>query len=225
MKFDLLDNSLSDAIQLGTRHKCFGPLLAMFGYEAAGSAVASEVGAGALAESWGAATVAEGVGTQAAVESAQAAAAAQTAATSGITAGEALTYAYMGATLLKGISGYQSGAANAAYLNESGRQARMVGAANKNLADARGRAQLGEIRAQVGAQGSTFSGSPMLVYLDSVRNAAIESATEYYKGSIGEAGYKEQARWAKRGGEADLWSGIIGASAPAMKSLGSRLLA
>jgi len=138
--------------------------------------------------------------------------------------GQALQYAYAGATLLQGLSGYSSGNTNAAYLKEAGRQAKMVGAANKNLADARGRAQLGEMRAQVGAQGTTFSGSPMLVYLDSVKNAAIESQMEYYKGEIGAAGYKEQARWAKRGGEADLWSGIIGASAPAMKSLGSRLL-
>jgi len=223
MKFDLLDNSLSDAIQLGTRHKCFEWFTAMFGAQAAGSTAASSAATSAATMAAENAALAQAGSTAVSVQAAgQSAIAAQTA---GITAGQALQYAYQGATLLKGISGYQSGAANAAYLNEAGRNARMVGAANKNLADARGRAQLGEMRAQVGAQGSTFSGSPMLVYLDSVRNAAIESATEYYKGEIGEAGYKEQARWAKRGGEADLWSGIIGASAPAMKSLGSRLLA
>jgi len=223
MNFDLLDNSMSDAIQLGTRHQCHEWLAAMFA-QGGGAAAASEVGAGALAESWGAATVAEGVGTQAAVESAQAAAAAQTGA-SGLTAGQTLQYLQQGATLLQGVSGYASGNTNAAYNKEAARQSRMVGAANKNIKDAVGRAQLGEIRAQAGAQGTTFSGSPMLVYLDSVRNSAIASQMEYYQGEIGAASYKEQERLARRRGEADLWSGIIGAAAPSLKSGGARLLA
>jgi len=202
-------------------------ILEFFGYEAGASAAASSAASSAAtsaatmaAEN---AALAQAGSTAGSVTAAgQSAAAAQTA---GITAGQALQYAYQGATLLQGVSGYASGNTNAAYLKEAGRQAKMVGAANKNLSDARGRAQLGEIRAQVGAQGTTFSGSPMLVYLDSVKNAAIESQMEYYKGEIGATGYKEQARVARRGGESDLWSGIIGASAPAMKSLGSRLLA
>ena len=199
-------------------------ILELFGYGATSSTAASSVATSAATMAAENAALAQAGSTAASVSAAgQSAIASQTAA-AGITAGQALQYAYQGATLLQGLSGYSSGNTNAAYLKEAGKQARMVGAANKNLSDARGRAQLGEIRAQVGAQGSTMSGSPMLVYLDSVRNAAIESQMEYYKGEIGDTGYKEQARVARRGGEADLWSGIIGASAPALKSLGSRLL-
>lgn len=204
-----------------------GPLVGyfaeFFAAEGAASSAAAYQGAGALAESWGAATVAEGVGTQAGVQAAQGAAASQAAA--GLTTGEMLQYMQQGASLLQGVSGYASGNANAAYNKDAAKRGLQVGAANKNIKDAVGRAQLGEIRAQMGAQGTTASGSPMLVYLDSVRNAAIASQTEYWQGEIGAASYKEQERLARRRGEADLWSGIIGAAAPSLKSGGARLLA
>jgi len=218
MKFDLLDHSLSDRFALGQMGQCYEWLMAMFGQAGAGSAYATSASTMA-AES---AALAQSGATAASVTSAGQAAMAGQAFSAAVPS--MLQYTSQGATLLQGVSGYASGNQNAAYLKGAAQQAKMVGAANKNLSDARGRAVLGELRAGIGAQGSTMSGSPMLVYLDSVRNAAIESANEYYQGEIGAAGYKEQARWAKRGGEADLWSGIVGAAAPQLKSLGSRLL-
>ena len=140
------------------------------------------------------------------------------------TAGSILGYLGQGATLLQGLAGFQSGQANASYLDQASKQALRVGAANKDIMDARGRAQLGELRAQIGAQGTTMSGSPMLVYLDSVRNAAIDSASEYYKGAVESSNYKTQAKLARAGAQDTLFSGILGAAAPSIASIGSRLL-
>lgn len=196
-------------------------ILEFFGYEGAASSAASSAATSSATMAAENAALAQTGSTAASVTSAgQAATAAQT----GMTTAQALQYAYQGATLLQGISGYTSGMQNAEYQKAAGKNALRVGAANKNLMDARGRAQLGELRAQMGAQGTTITGSPMLVYLDSVKNAALESANEYYKGKIQSTSYNQQAKVSRKGGEADLWSGLIGGLGPTAISLGSRLL-
>jgi hypothetical protein len=171
------------------------------------------------------AALAQAGSTAASVQAAgQGAIAAQTA---GATAGQVLQYVGQGATLLQGVSSYQSGVANASLLNEGARSSRAIGAANKDIRDARYRAALGELRAQSGAQGTTIgslSDSPMLVYLDSVRNAAIESQTDYWQGATRATTLKTQASFARKGGQNDLWAGIIGAAGPSIANLGSRLL-
>jgi hypothetical protein len=197
-----------------------GWLAALFAEEGAGSAVSSAATSTATTAAENAALAQAGSTAASVTAAGQAATAAQT----GITTAQALQYVQQGATLLQGISGYTSGRQNAEYDKAAGKNALRVGAANKNLMDARGRAQLGELRAQMGAEGTTITGSPMLVYLDSVHNAAIESANEYYKGKIQSTAYKQQAKISRKGGQADLWSGIIGGVGPSAISLGSRLL-
>jgi hypothetical protein len=133
------------------------------------------------------------------------------AASAGIPWGAILQGAAAGSSLLGGLAGFQSGQANAAYLDAASKQALEAGAANKSIAESKARAQLGELHAQMGAQGTTASGSPMLVYLDSVKNAALESANEYYQGKLRSVGLKSQARISRLGGQADLFKGFIGA--------------
>ena len=137
----------------------------------------------------------------------------------GIGLGTILSGVGAGASLLQGLAGYRSGQANAANLEAANLQSLQAGAANKDIADARNRARLGEMNAQMGAQGTTSSGSPLLVYLDSVQQGAIESANEYYQGRVKSVGYKGQAKIERMGGGADLWKGIVGGAG----SLGTAL--
>lgn len=140
-------------------------------------------------------------------------------ASSGIGLGTIFSGISAGAQLLQGLAGYRSGQANAGYLEAAAQQSLEAGAANKDIVDRRIRAQLGEQRAQAGAQGTTMSGSPLLVYLDSVQQGAIESANEYYQGKVKQVGYKSQAKIAKMGGEANLWQGIVGGAGTLGQSL------
>lgn len=133
------------------------------------------------------------------------------AAQSGMSWGTILQGISAGSSLLQGVSGMQAGEANAAYLSDASKQALRAGAANKSIAEQRHRAQLGEFKAQMGAQGTTMSGSPMLVYLDSVKNAAIDAVNEYYTGAVQAGSHRAQSKISKMGGYADLFKGVVGA--------------
>jgi len=131
-----------------------------------------------------------------------------------------------GSQLLQGVAGYQSSMKNAGYLNQAANQALAAGAANKDIVDRKNRALLGELKAGVGAQGSTMEGSPLLVYLNSVTNASIEGQNEYYQGSLKAQGLRQQAQISKKDASSSLWEGIVkGAGTLAAGSLGSRLTA
>jgi hypothetical protein len=197
-------------------------LMSLFSEEGAASTASSAATSAATSAAENAALAQAGSSAASVTAAGQSAIAAQGAAAS---SGSLLQYINQGATLLQGIAGFQSGNANANNLSAAAKQARYVGAANKNIMDARGRAQLGELKAQMGAQGTTFSGSPMLVYLDSVRNAAIESQNAYYQGATQAANYKAQSKLTRAGAQDSLFSGILAAAAPSVGgSLGSRLL-
>jgi hypothetical protein len=146
------------------------------------------------------------------------------AAAGGIPWGTLLTGVSAGSQLLKGMAGYQSGRQNASYLNQAADQALAAGAANKDIVDRKNRAALGELKAGVGAQGTTMEGSPLLVYLSSVTNAAIEGQNEYYQGSLKSQGLRQQAKISKSDATSSLWEGIVkGAGTLAAGSLGSKL--
>jgi len=181
-------------------------LLGLFGAAGGGAAAA---GTGVTAAGLGSGAI--GTGLTATELSAAVVPGVSTLSATGVPWGAVLTGGLAGSSLLGGLSGFQSGQANAAFLSESAKQSLGAGAANKSIAEARSRAQLGELRAQMGAQGTTMSGSPMLVYLDSVKNAALESANEYYSGALRSAGLKSQARISRLGGQADLFKGFVGA--------------
>jgi hypothetical protein len=126
-----------------------------------------------------------------------------------MTAQQAILYGMAGSSLLQGVAGLQAGEANANAMTAAARQSLAAGAANKTLSGMRSRAQLGEMKAQMGAQGSTFSGSPMLVYLDSVKNAALEDENAYYQGQLKASGLSAQSKIARMGGYNSLLEGAI----------------
>lgn len=143
------------------------------------------------------------------------------AAASGIPWGAVFTGLGAGSQLLQGLAGYRSAQTNAAYMDAAAKQALQAGAANEDIAAARGRAEVGALRATVGAQGTTMAGSPMLVYLDSVKNAALTSAQQYYEGQLKSYSLTQQAKATRQGGLFDL----LGGGVRAIGGLGSALLA
>ena len=172
---------------------------------------------GGAAAGTGLATAAGGASVGAALGAAPVAAAAS----AGIPWGAVFTGLSAGSQLLQGLAGYRSAQTNAAYMNAAAKQALQAGAANEDIAAARGRAEVGALRATVGAQGTTMAGSPMLVYLDSVKNAALTSAQQYYEGKLKSYSLTQQAKMTKQGGLFDL----LGGGVRAIGGLGSALLA
>jgi hypothetical protein len=70
-------------------------------------------------------------------------------------------------------------------------------------------AKLGQMRADIGAQGSEFEGSPMLAYLDSVKNAALGQEDLRYKGQLGQFEKGMEAKNYERAASSALWGGVM----------------
>jgi len=58
---------------------------------------------------------------------------------------------------------------------------------------------LGSIIATAGAQGTTFEGSPMLSYLESVKEAELEALQARHTGNLKATGLKAEARLHRMG--------------------------
>lgn len=135
-----------------------------------------------------------------------------------------------GASLLQGITGMVSGMTNASYANAMATQARQAGNAEANRLATINRQKLGAIKAAAGASGTIpTSGSPMMVYLNSVKQAALEEETARYGGKVEAIGLEQQAKQSMIGGIFSGVGGLFGAAMPWLRmaygtSLGSTLL-
>lgn len=125
-----------------------------------------------------------------------------------------------GFSVLGGISGMQAGRQNAAYATAEGKQDVLNSQAEANRAHRENALKLSSIRATIGAQGSTDEGSPMLAYLDSVKNASLDEQDILFSGKLKQRSKKYEADIYRRGASMSL----LGGFADATRSLGSTLL-
>jgi len=132
----------------------------------------------------------------------------------------ALPFLSAGFSILQGVAGMRANQQNARFAES---EADSAIAASKEDAQRQRQiniAKLGEFRAQAGAQGSTFEGSPMLVYLNNVKNAALDEQDLLYKGKLQAFGKRQEAKIYDQQAGSSLFGGIAGAAG----SLGSTLL-
>ena len=132
----------------------------------------------------------------------------------------ALPFISAGASLLGGVSALTTARGQAAAATQEGRQAMAVATEEAARSRYQSRFQLGAIRAEAGAQGTTFEGSPMASYLESAKQAELQAQDILYGGTLRkqQAGY--QAQLYRRQGMFGLLSGVTGAAG----SLGSSLI-
>jgi hypothetical protein len=125
-----------------------------------------------------------------------------------------------GFSVLQGVAGLQAGRQSAAYAEADAEQAKLTAAAEATRQRRITAAQLGEYRAQVGAQGTTFEGSPMLAYLENVKEGEMQALDKLYAGQLKSRSLKEEANIYRRRGTLDLLGGV----AQGAGTLGSTLL-
>jgi hypothetical protein len=123
-------------------------------------------------------------------------------------------------SLGQGVAGYRAAQQNELNARTEATAANLQATEEASRQRRISRAQLGELKAQAGAQGTTFSGSPMEVYLESVKQAELDAQTTLYGGRMKALGLNQQAEAYKRQGAGSLFGGILGAGT----SLGRTLL-
>lgn len=133
---------------------------------------------------------------------------------------EILPFISAGFSLLGGVAQFQAGRQNAAYSEADAKQAKLTAAAEASRQRRIVNAQLAEFRAGVGAQGTTFEGSPMLAYLENVKHGELEVQDKLYAGKLKSRSLKEQADIYRRQGT----MGLLAGGAQAAGTLGSTLL-
>jgi hypothetical protein len=132
----------------------------------------------------------------------------------------ALPFIGAGASLLRGVSALTTGQGQAAAATQEGRQAMRVATEEAGRSRYQSRFQLGAIRAQAGAQGTTFEGSPMASYLESAKQAELQAQDILYGGQLKKQQAGFQAQLYRRQGIFGLLGGVAGAAG----SLGSTLI-
>jgi len=118
-------------------------------------------------------------------------------------------------SILKGVGEMQANKQNALNAKAEGESAMKSAEAEQSRQHTINQAKLGEMRADAGAQGSTFEGSPMLAYLDSVKNAALGEQDILYRGQVAKFGKKMEAGMYSRQASSALFSGIMGGASSA----------
>lgn len=137
-----------------------------------------------------------------------------------VSLGGILTGLSAGFSVLQGLSGFAAGRQNAANANADAKQAQV----NAQAEAARQRrivaAQQSTLRAESGASGTTFSGSPMEVYLANAKAGEIEAQDKIYAGKLKARSLKAEADIYSRQATGALLGGFAGAAG----TLGSKLL-
>ncbi len=122
----------------------------------------------------------------------------------------ALPFLGAGFSVLSGVAGFQNQRAQAAYYKMQGNQAMAVANEEASRSRYQSKFQLGAIRAQAGAQGTTFAGSPMTSYLESAKQAELQAQDIIYGGFLKKQQANYQAKLAQRSGLQSLFGGIAG---------------
>jgi hypothetical protein len=125
-----------------------------------------------------------------------------------------------GFSLLQGVAGFASGRQNAAYAEADAKQAQVNAQAEATRQRRIVASQQATLRADVGAQGTTFTGSPMEVYLANAKQGEIEAQDKLYAGKLKARSLRAEADIYSRGATSSLFGGFAGAAG----TLGSGLL-
>lgn len=131
-----------------------------------------------------------------------------------------LPYVSAGFSILQGLSGFASGQQNAAYAQADAKQAMVNARAEADRQRRIVAIQQGQLRADVGAQGTTFTGSPMEVYLANAKQGELEAQDKLFEGKLKKRSLKAQANIYENQAYGSLFSGVAGAAG----TLGSKLL-
>ncbi len=197
------------------------PIMAWFGAGTAATAAgAGTVAAGTGVTAAGLGSGAIGTGLTAAELASAPVVAGTTTAAAGATAGTYLTYGAAALSALQGVAALRSGQQNAAYANL---QAKTAIAQGKEETARRRRINMyqeSQFRAGTGLSGTVGDASPMIAYLNLVKQGELEAQTSMYQGALSSIGYKQQAKNYRSQGEAGLFGGLASAGL----GLGSTLL-
>lgn len=123
-------------------------------------------------------------------------------------------------SVLGGVSALQAGRQSAYNAEAEGRQAQLTAAAEATRQRRINEAQHGAFRAAVGASGSTFEGSPMMAYLENVKQGELNAQDHLYAGQLKRRSYNMQADLYRREGKNALYSGVLGGAGIAAKYFG-----
>lgn len=113
--------------------------------------------------------------------------------------------------IFQGIAGYQANRQNAAYAEAEAKQAKLTAAAEAARTRRQVAAQQGEFVAGVGAQGTTFEGSPMEAYINNAIQGELMAQDKIYEGKLKERAFKMQRDMYKRQAFYSLFSAVTGA--------------
>lgn len=123
--------------------------------------------------------------------------------------------------ITEGVAGFQAERQNAAYASADARQAKLTAAAEASRERYKTEAALGEYRAAVGAQGTAFEGSPMLAYLENVKQGELMALDKIYEGKLKSRAFKIQRDIHLRKGWSTLIGGLLGAGGSAFSAYGA----
>jgi len=129
--------------------------------------------------------------------------------------------AMIAGSIMKTVGEVQSARAQGKLFGLESTSAKQAGAAAAARESDIERHRLGELHATIGASGIQMAGSPSAVYLDSVKNAALNVQDKLYEGRIKAWQAKVQQGFAGRQASAALWTGLMGTVATGAKAYGS----
>lgn len=118
-------------------------------------------------------------------------------------------------SIVQGIGEMQTQRQNAANATAEGKQAVVTGEAEARRVRAQVAAQQGELRAGAGAQGTTFTGSPMEVYLENAKQGEIMAQDRSYQGQLIKRTKKMEANLYIRKATGAMVGGLFGAAGAA----------
>ena len=123
-------------------------------------------------------------------------------------------------SVLQGLSGFAAGNQNAYNAKQEANAAEVAGQANAVRQRRIVAAQQSELKAQVGASGTEFTGSPMDVYMNNALQGEIQAQDELYQGKLRAYSKRAEAQIYKQQAGSSLFGGIAGAAG----TLGSGLI-
>ena len=127
----------------------------------------------------------------------------------------ALPWISAGFSLIQGIAGYSSAKENEKRAKAEGRAAIATGEAEKARQQRINLAKEASFEAGVSTQGTTFEGSPMLAYLENVKQGALEAQDFSYRGQLTNY-YKG---FEARDYNSRAWASLLGGAAGAASAL------
>ena len=130
-----------------------------------------------------------------------------------------LPYLSAGFSILQGLSGFASGQQNAAYAQADAKQAMVTARAEADRQRRIVATQQAQLRADVGAQGTTFTGSPMEVYLANAKQGELEAQDKIFAGKLKKRSLQNEANIYEDQSYGSLFSGFGNAAG----TLGSKL--